>query len=89
MKKKVIPIYVISMIGNNLCTTIGEGNAIFSLDNSVLILGLLLVEVGPGVVVGNSVSVGDGSGWDLDLSIGWWWGSVGDGVHGPGGAGEG
>lgn len=71
-----VPVNVISVIGDNLCAAVGESNTVFSLNNSVLVLSLLLVEVSAGVVVRDSVGVGEGTGRDLDLSVDWWWCSV-------------
>jgi hypothetical protein len=55
----------------------------------VLVLGLLLVKVGPGVVVGHSIGVGEGSGRDLNFAIGRGWDSVERGRGDAGGESHG
>ena len=71
-----VPVNVISVIGDNLCAAVGKSNTVFSLNNSVLVLSLFLVEVGAGVVVRDTVGVGEGTRRDLDLSVDWWGCSV-------------
>lgn len=65
------------MVGDNLGPAIGQSDSVFTTHNSMLVLGLLLVEVGSGVVVRDSVGVGEGPGRDLDLAIGWGRGTIG------------
>ena len=80
---------MISVVGDNLGTTVGQSNPVFTLNNSVFVLSLLLVEVGTGVVVRHSIGVGKRPGRDLDLTVvwrwsavWWWWDSGGEGGHG-------
>ena len=53
---------VVGVVGDDLGATVGEGDAVLAADDAVLVLGLLLVEVGAGVLVLDSVLVGEGPG---------------------------
>ena len=75
---------MISVVGDNLGPAVGQSDSVFTLNNSVLVLGLLLVEVGPRVVVRNSVGVGEGPRGNLDFAIEWGWGSIGRGWRNAG-----
>lgn len=60
-----VPVLVVGVVGDDLGPPVGEGDAVLSLHDSVLVLGLLLVEAGAGVVVVHAVLVGEGPGRDL------------------------
>ena len=53
---------VVGVVVGGLDPAVGEGNGVRASDVSVLVLGLGLLEVVVGVVVGNSVVVGEGLG---------------------------
>ena len=50
---------VISGVGHDLGTTVGEGHAVFTVDNTFGVLGFRLVEAGARVVILDSVLVGE------------------------------
>ena len=91
-----VSVFMISMVGHNLGTTVGEGNPVFTGYNAVFVLGLLFVKIGAGVFVTDSVSVGERTGWDFVASMvgswvggwvvwGWWAGREGEGGGHEGG----
>ena len=61
-----IAVDVVSGVGDSLDPAVGKGDRVGATDNTVGIAGLSSVEVGLGVVVGNSVGVGVGL-WELLL----------------------
>ena len=55
-----VAVDVVGGVGDGLDPAVGEGDGVRATDNTVGISGLSSVEVGLGVVVGNTVSVGVG-----------------------------
>ena len=55
-----VAVGVVGGVGDGLDPAVGEGDGVRATDNTVGISGLSSVEVGLGVVVGNTVSVGVG-----------------------------
>ena len=55
-----VAVGVVGGVGDSLDPAVGEGDGVRATDNTVGISGLSSVEVGLGVVVGNTVSVGVG-----------------------------
>ena len=55
-----VAVGVVGGVGDGLDPAVGEGDGVRATDNTVGITGLSSVEVGLGVVVGNTVSVGVG-----------------------------
>ena len=55
-----VAVDVVGGVGDGLDPAVGEGDRVRATDNTVGISGLSCVEVGLGVVVGNTVSVGVG-----------------------------
>ena len=55
-----VSVGVVGGVGDGLDSAVGEGDGVGATDNTVGISGLSSVEVGLGVVVGNTVSVGVG-----------------------------
>ena len=87
-----VSIDVISMIGDNLGTTIGKSHSVFSRYNSVGVLSFFLVKVGARVFITDSVSVGERTGCDFVASVvgsGVWGGVVRGGWASGGGEGGG
>ena len=82
-----VSVFVISMVGDNLGTTIGKSHSVFSGYNSVFILSFFLVKVGARVFITDSISVGERTGWDFVASM--VRGGMGGGVVRGGGAGRG
>ena len=74
---------VISGVGHDLGTTVGEGHAVFTVDNTFGVLGLRLVERGTGVVILDSVLVSERLRGELFSLVGG--GVVGSGFVGGGG----
>ena len=86
---------VISGVGHDLGTTVGEGHAVFTVDNTFGVLGFRLVEAGARVVILDSVLVGErlrgqllffvvGGGVVRSGGVGGGGGSVGGGTIGSG-----
>ena len=65
-----VAVDVVGGVGDGLDPAVGEGDGVRATDNTVGISGLSSVEVGLGVVVGNTVSVGVGLRGLLDNSDG-------------------
>merc|ERR1740128_195467 len=78
-------VVVVSGVGGGLDPAVGKGNDELSLDNSVGILGLGLLEVSLAVVIVDSVLVGEGLGSQLLLLVG----AGGSVRRGSGGVGSG
>ena len=73
-----VSVFVISMVGDNLGTTIGKSHSVFSRYNSVGVLSFFLVKVGARVFITDSISVGERTGGDFVASM------VGGGMRGGG-----
>ena len=78
-------VVVVSGVGGGLDPAVGKGNHELSLDNSLSILGLRLLEVSLAVVIVDSVLVGEGLGSQLLLLVG----GGGSVRRGSGGVGSG
>ena len=78
-------VVVVSGVGGGLDPAVGKGNHELSLDNSLGILGLSLLEVSLAVVIVDSVLVGEGLGSQLLLLVG----GGGSVRRGSGGVGSG
>ena len=63
-------VLVIGGVGDDLGAAVGEGDTVGSLEVAVGVLLLSLVEAGAGVVIGDSVLVGEGLGRELLLLVG-------------------
>lgn len=54
-----VTIFMVSVISDDLSAAVGKSNAVFTSNNTILILGFLLVEVSTGVFVLDSVFIGE------------------------------
>ena len=87
-----VSVFVIGVVGHNLGAAVREGDAVFAGYNAVFVLGFLLVKIGAGVFVTDSISVSERTGWDFVASmVGSWVGCwmVGGGWTGREGEGGG
>jgi hypothetical protein len=76
-----ISVDVVGSVLDGLGTAVRQSNLVRSSDNAVGIGGLGSVEVGLGVVIGNTVGVSVGLSWSLGLNISWSRGIGGLGNH--------
>jgi len=60
-----VAVFVVGGVGDNLCATVRKGDAVLAGDCAVVVLDLLLVEESAGVLVLDSVLIGERPGRDL------------------------
>lgn len=64
-----VSVFVVGVVGDNLGTTIGKGNTVFSADNTMIVLVLSMAEGSSGVGIIHTILIVEGASWLLVMGL--------------------